>query len=357
MEDLFKQVVDDKSLGDSYKTLIEHPKWHKAAMTVLNEIFNSLPKIDKDFVKQFQSYGCDARIWELYLTACFQELDFSILRERDRPDFELLRGNTKVFVEAVTSNPSTEDLVEDKLTIYKRLQESGWQNWEEFVIALRAQSQMKMAGALFNKLRKRYWELPWVKGHPLILAVEPFHHSMAHTLSDSILTSYLYGFEITWHYDSNNILQIQTHRITEHTYNGKTIPSNFFNLENSENISAVIFSNSGTISKFNRIGTLKGYGDKDVKLIRTGVMRDHNPNAAHALPFTYTVGEDGPNESWCQGLGMYHNPNAKYPLDPRIFPDMLHGYFDKEYTCVTPDFFPYRSDTHVIVPKEGKKRK
>jgi hypothetical protein len=44
----------------------------------------------------------------------------------------------------------------------------------------------------------------------------------------------------------------------------KVIPSGFFDLPGPENVSAVLFSNSGTISKFNRMGVVAGFGSRRV---------------------------------------------------------------------------------------------
>lgn len=351
MKDLFNPIVDAKSFHPTFKVMVDHPKAHQGAITIMNEVFNSMEQIDNDFIQQFQSNNCDARIWELYLMAAFHEMNFTIHRVHDRPDFELVKNGVKIFIEAVTSNPAKGDPFESKLKILKEVSE---EQWPEFVKELRERSTTRLSAALFNKLRKEYWNLEWVAGQPLVLALAPFHHSMAQWLSDSILSSYLYGFENTWHYDESGQLQIDTHKLTEHPNKDKTIPSNFFGLENSEHVSAVLFSNSATISKFNRMGTIKGYGHPDVKLVRYGTMIDHDPNAAHALPFSYIVGNEDPPESWREGLTMFHNPNALHPVDPVLFPDIGHAFFRGEFTSDMPAFHPIQSTTQVIISVKGE---
>jgi len=75
------------------------------------------------------------------------------------------------------------------------------------------------------------------------------------------------------------------------------------------------------------------------------------------IPFSYIVGEEGPVETWSQGLTMYHNPNSKYPIDRNLFPDVLHGYFESYFYSFVPDFFPYQSETQLIIPmKYGNKK-
>jgi hypothetical protein len=346
MTDLFIDIVPFDKQHKSYK-IVRDSIGHSSARHTLNEIYNSLKPIDNNFIQQFQSNGFDSRIWELYLSAVFQEQEFKIERVHDRPDFELVKAQKKIFVEAVTSNPSFNQDIENKMEVIKNIPE---ENFEEFIYQLRDESTIKLAGALFNKLRKNYWDLDWVKGHPIVLAIEPFHHSLAHWFSDSNLTAYLFGIGNNWHHDANGKLIIETFKIDEHKTQSKTIPSGFFNLPNSEYISAVMFSNSGTISKFNRIGKLQGHGTTEVKMIRVGHMYDPNPNASMPQLFTYVVGENGPYEDWAQGISMYHNPKAKYPIDKDVFPNIMHGYNDDGFYTFVPEFFPIQSETQIIIP-------
>lgn len=354
MADLFQTIVDENKLHRNYRIVRDEFYSYEAARKLLNEVYNSLQQIDPDFIVQFQGTGFDARIWELYLLATFQDLNFTIHRNHSRPDFELEKNGQILYVEAVTSNPSTEDELKEKTEILNELND---ENWLQFIYQLRDRSMIRVAGAIYNKLRKSYWELEWVKNKPLILAVEPFHHSLAHWITDSNLIGYLYGFENSWEYDKEGNLQIETREVIEYRFGDKIIPSNFFKQPNSEYISAVVFSNSGTISKFSRMGKLKGYGDPKVRMLRAGNMYDHDPNAAVPIPFSYFVGEDGPIETWAQGLTMYHNPNAKYPIDRSLFPDVLHGYFDKYFYSYVPPFFPYQSETQILIPESYRNKK
>ena len=347
MTDLFADIVPAEKQSKNFK-LVKESIGFSSARPTLNMVYDSIKPIDDNFVQQFQTTGFDARIWELYLSAVFQELGFEIDRSHDRPDFELIKGKTKIFTEAVTSHPSYNQEIQDKLEILKTLKES---EFEKYIINLRAESTIKLAGALFNKLRQKYWELEWVKNRPIILAIEPFHHSLAHWLSDSNLIGYLYGIEHKWHYDKTSTLIIDTDKVLEHKKEDKSIPSNFFSLEDSEHISAVLFSNSGTISKFNRIGKLMGFGDKKIKMIRTGFRYHHDPNSVNPLPFSYIVGEDGPYELWEQGISMYHNPRAKFPIDRFLFPGILHGYYEKRFYAYVPDFFPIQSETQILISR------
>lgn len=349
MINLFKAVMPEATLHRNFKIVRDEKIGYYPARTVINELFHSHPQIDADFVQQFQTKGFDARIWELYLAASFKELEFSIEAKHVRPDFELLKSGRKIFVEAVTSNPAFNEQLESLDTFLKKAPKK---DWDAIITQLREENVVRVASALTSKLKKKYWELDWVKGNSFVLAIETFHHSFALSLSDSSVVEYLYGFNNTWNHDSDGSLNIQTQLVTVHKKGDSSIPSNFFSLPGAENISAVLFSNSGTIAKFNRMGVLSGLGNQRLTMVRQGMMYDHDPNASKPKEFKYIVGNDGPPENWAQGLSMHHNPNAKFPIDRALFPGILHGYFDKEFHSFVPDFHPYQSSTTNHIRKK-----
>ena len=134
-------------------------------------------------------------------------------------------------------------------------------------------------------------------------------------------------------------------KINEHRVGNKVIPSGFFFQPDSENISAVMFSSTGTISKFNRMGKQAGFGSNDIIMQRIGVCHDHNPNASIPKPFMYYVSTKS-KETWGEGLSMFHNPNAKHPVAKELFPSIAHHYFENDQiVSYLPEFHPYSSMT------------
>ena len=124
---------------------------------------------------------------------------------------------------------------------------------------------IKFGSPLFSKLKKlnsEYKKLSHVKSRAFILAVADFHGESSMTWSSSALTAYLYGIRHTWTKDSSGKLNIETISIKTHHWKHKTITSNFFSQPGAEHVSAVLFSNSATLSKFNRMGELAGFGRK-----------------------------------------------------------------------------------------------
>lgn len=147
---------------------------------------------------------------------------------------------------------------------------------------IKTRMPIRFGSALYSKLNrtKPYWELDHVKGHPLVFAVADFHEDQSMTWTSPALLEYLYGVTHDFTFDNAGQLVISPLKIESHEYNGKVIPSGFFLQPGAENISAVLFSASGTISKFNRMGKLASFGLPNQVITRFGVRHDHNPNAS-----------------------------------------------------------------------------
>ena len=132
--------------------------------------------------------------------------------------------------------------------------------------------------------------------------------------------------------------------------------SGFFNFPEAENVSAVLFNNSATLSKFNRMGYVAGFGSRRVHMIRNGFALDPDPNAAMPTPFVHAVDENYV-ETWSEGLDIFHNPRALHPLDPRHFPSAQHHTLQPDGQVstlrLTDDFHPLASITHILVPDDG----
>jgi len=162
------------------------------------------------------------------------------------------------------------------------------------------------------------------------------------------LLNYLYGFKHDFYYDKNNQLIVTPLPIGKHKIGNKEIPSGFFFQENAENISAVLFTASGTISKFNRIGRQAGFKKENVIMIRVGTYHDHDPNASVPKMFKYIVDEQS-GETWADGFSMFHNPNAIFPVPKELFPSIGHHYFKNgRIVSSLPDFYPYASLTYNL---------
>ena len=147
------------------------------------------------------------------------------------------------------------------------------------------------------------------------------------TYTQSALWQYLYGTRVYWEMEGDQLV-IKPEEIGKHQYGDKEIRSGFFDQPKAENISAVIFSNAGTLAKFDRMGVVAGFGADGYKYLRTGFRYNPDPNAFMGTPFSEEVTPDAYEEYWTQEVQVFHNPNAKHPLPFDWLLGATHHYFE-----------------------------
>ncbi|MER5481281.1 hypothetical protein ABT026_30530 [Streptomyces sp. NPDC002734] len=316
--------MDPKKINRDFRSLRETIGF-TAARRLMDEIFETFPDADGNFRKEFQTTGFSPRVFELALYAALLEQGHRIDRSSVAPDF-VTGGENAVAIEATTTNPpqseSTSAQTEQDIAaaVRRLIPDDVDTAEEEFVF--------QVGKALRRKMIKRdaegnaYWEKPHTANIPFAIALEAFHHPSALIFSSAAIGNYLYGQRQTGHHDASGRLIIRNEKIIEHAMeNKKPIPSGLFNQPGSEYLAAVIFTNDGTVSKFNRIGTERGYSPSGVRLLRGGLMYDSSPDAITPAPFTYEVVEceAKDREAFPEGLHVFHNPNAIYPILPGTF--------------------------------------
>ena len=348
--DLFTPVVAKEKLGPTFQ-LMQSLDHSAPARAMLSEMMRHFADVDGNFVEQFQTTGFDSRLWELYLYAALLEEGLFVEKPTPAPDFMVSLGGQKVFIEAVTVNPSPND------PIPKPDAAPFVRSPDEIIKLNETKIPIKFGSSLWSKLNraKPYWEMPSVVGHPLVFAIADFHEKQSMMWTSSALISYLYGVSHDFSRDEQGQLIVSAEKIEMHEYEGKKIPSGFFLQPNAENISAVLFSASGTISKFNRMGMLAGFGRAGQRMMRAGTKHKHDNNAALPEYFFFDIKQGEVRETWAEGLSLFHNPNAKYPVDRRLFPNIAHHYFDGSHIrSYLPEFHPYSSYTWNFLPPPGE---
>lgn len=333
MSSLFTPQCSIDKLSKDFLLISTHAGYAPAKKEML-EILLDCPNLDNNFVEQFQSKnGFNARIWELYLLAFFLNAGYGINCDDDSPDFFITNKKIVIAVEAVTTNEGKEKKIFIK-------------NDNEH----RDYLAQKFGSSLYSKLQKKYWKKKNISGLPLIFAIAPFHSEDSLYDSDISLINYLYGIEHFGYYDTQCDLMIESKLKESHKYKEKIISSGFFNLPESENISAILFSNSGTGSKFNRMGYLKSPElFPNITMFRFGFAYSHTINASKPNFFSYVVGNRSYPESWGQGIHIFHNPNAKYPLDRTFFNEVAQSSLKNNILISTiPEFYPYTSQTIIL---------
>lgn len=332
---IFDPAVSHKKQHPDFAHLDRTPAF-SPAKEIIAEIAYTFEDPDGNYIQQFQTDGFDARLWEFYLYAALHENNFSIDRDFHAPDYICSKYGAPLVLEATTVNPTQDGEVIKE---------------DPDGIEMANYMAIKFANALYSKLQKRYWELDHVKDKPLILAVADFRKPEGIHYSAKFLQEYIYGQRQSRAGDTYTYTPIQ-----EHVYRDRKKPSGFFSLPDSENIAAVLFSDGGTISKFNRMGKLAGFGSQEVKMLRIG-HRYETSKSPDTTVFRVMVDSSVYTETWSEGIYIFHNPRAKYPVNPNLFPDASHTYLTNgQYAISIPTRFPIWSKTVILSPSEEQRR-
>jgi hypothetical protein len=311
-----------------FRELIERPG-RAPARAVLREIGPWLTAADPHFVREFQRHQFDQRLWELYLWAAFREGGYDVAHG-EAPDFRVRAPGVAFAVEATTVAPSKDGVL---------AQHPNPQTPEELAAFLADYMPIKYGNSLTKKLNRRssagkaYWEEDGAAGLPFVIAVADFHKPASEdgpgsmTYTQSAIWSYLYGFTTDWEMVDGKLV-ITRRDLASHTFKGKTIESGVFSLPGAENVSAVLFSNAGTLAKFDRVGVLAGYGPPNHRYLRMGFRYDPDPNAYVGKRFVEEVGADGYSEGWADELQVFHNPKALRPLSRKCFGPLIQHFFE-----------------------------
>lgn len=335
--DLFTSVEKEEKQHPHFK-LLKNGVHFYPARKILSEVSRFFDDIDGNFIQQFQAVnGFDARIWEIYLFCLLTEEKFQLIRKYNRPDFMVRKYDVEIAIEAV--------IVARKKDNPPKMRNGLKVKSPEQIIAENSNDMpLRFGSALFSKIKKEYWKLTHVENKPLIFAIADFHDDMSMTWSYNAIFGYLYGMSYKHYYDEKGSLVVVPEKANPYKKaNGKEIEAGFFNTPNSEYISGILFSPNGTISKFNRMGVQAGFKNDRHTLMRFGSNYNHEPNASKPHIFQYEVTEEC-QETWSEGMNLFHNPNALYPIDKQLFPSIAHHEFADGYiVSENPEFHPFSS--------------
>lgn len=352
----FDKSVKMDQLHPYFRELIEAPG-REPARAIVREIGPWLDPRDPHLIREFQQHQFDQRLWELYLWSAFRELGFDV-KHLEAPDFVCRTVFGSFTVEATTVAPST---------MGPLAAHPNPKTQEEMSEFLNNYMPLKYGSSLKSKLDKvnaqglHYWERDEAKNGPFLLAVADFHRAASEeelgsmTYTQSSIWQYLYGTRVDWEVVDGRLVLISK-KVTSHSYNGKEAPSGFFDLPGAENVSAVLFSNAGTIAKFDRMGVLAGFGADNHRYFRMGIRSNPDPNSPTGTPFMAEVKLDGEyQELWSDELQVFHNPNAKTPVNKRLFGGIAQHWFeDGDLRSLVPPMHVLSSFTSVFHLTEGK---
>lgn len=113
--DILIPVVPEEKLHPNFRILIEG-EHHSSARELINEVAYAFIDIDGNYIKDFQTTGFNARLWELYLFIFLREQQFTFSRDFSSPDYLVQKWEFPLGIEAVTVNQTANKPAESPKT-------------------------------------------------------------------------------------------------------------------------------------------------------------------------------------------------------------------------------------------------
>jgi hypothetical protein len=263
--------------------------------------------IDRDgkFAQQFQT-TFDSSFWELYLHAVFKELGMRCDFQWRSPDFCI--SSPDPFTVEATVALHAQGTAGVTHTTFRDM--PG--DFNEF----NRQAIIRLSNSLHSKYKKyveSYSLLPHVMGKPFVLAVAPFDRPHFYLQAQRAVEALLYRYYVDEEayltkYPNRDAPLVGQDLPFVLKDSGESLPLGMFCDASAAGISAVIQSTAATWSK---VRVMSGARDIMVQAIYE--------NRAEGGQDVFIGPNSSYEESILDGLRIYHNPYATYPLDPALF--------------------------------------
>ena len=321
--------VQDRKPSEIFM-LLARPSHHVAAW-LLNQVYLAFPNPDESWAGDCQTDNFHTRMWEAHLLACLREQGVLVTQPYPSPDFRIEnRRCDEAWIEAVTANPPIR---------YNQVNAQPTNPPEDVRERFFGPAALRFAKTLGNKLQKGYDRLPHVANKAFAIALADFHAPGSMVWSREALMSYLYGMHA-------EVIEVDGRQIASssdvsHLLGDSAFPAGLFRTTAHSELSAVIFTNACSISKFNRVGVSAGALTKGLRYVRYGKFYDRTPGAIEGIPFCLDITSDEYRSLWPQGyepwsaeLEIFHNPFARHPISRTLLPEATHWFHaDGEIVC------------------------
>lgn len=212
---LLDAVVGKEAQHLSFQQIAAGPE-RSGARALMQQTFERWDSADPHFVREFQTAGFDARVFELYLAAVLESLGWSIGGEGGRPDFRCRGPGLEFYVEAATANSPGNPTPPASTKEYFDQLAASTDNRDEVAV--------RFGSVLRSKAQQRYQELPRVAGKPIVIALQGFFGPGALLHNELPLVRYLYDKALT-EVDSAGVVSLTDAAVGCHVGDTKTIES------------------------------------------------------------------------------------------------------------------------------------
>jgi hypothetical protein len=312
--DLLTPIVARAEWHPNFAALIDRSnEWNSA---VLSDWAVGFKDRDGKFVREFQTTfnGC---FWELYLNAVLRERQLSIDFTFPSPDFAVTAPWTFAMEATIAGNSP------DNFPEHRRADAELPDDLNEF----NRQAIIRLSNSLLTKYRKfksNYAALPHVAGKPFVIALAPFHTPNFPLTCQRAIEALLFNYYID---EEDYIAGSQTDRPIPRGFlssvqkdNQAPIELGVFQNGPMPEVSAILFSSCATWGKIRALSQ-----DPNPDIFYTALRL----NSKSSQPHKVKSRKRDYKETLLDGLRVYHNPEALYPLDPAVFrsPEVFQAYY------------------------------
>ncbi|EPF6238007.1 hypothetical protein [Acinetobacter baumannii] len=313
--DLFTPIVDEDRQHDIFKLLI-NPALH-AERKVITDWATGFIDRDNKFVKEFQT-TFESSFLELYLHKILKEDNVDLNFSHHAPDFVCHKDGVNFCIEATIANPEQDGLPAYGFT-------ESHKSFDIDFAEFNRKSIIRIANSIVTKSKKfksSYSNLPHVMGKPFLLGLNSFDRPHSHFTGHRGIIAVLYGIYLNEEKaiaENLNFIPREKMDFIEKD-NGAEIPLGFFTTPEYEDISAIIYNPYATWGK---VRALAEVSDANRYCVFNALYTRDDQMEESLIPDIHMgILKEEYEESIFDGLYIFHNPYAKYPM-PDLFNDTL----------------------------------
>jgi hypothetical protein len=306
---LFDPVVEPDKFHPNFRAIMGKTKSQERVE--LQKWVDGFPDRDGKFVREFQT-SFNSSFWEIYLYALFREYGFQFNWDNPSPDFSIGLNDNSYIIEATTANHTQGKTAEWE---YRRKpDELDGMRFSE----MNRESIIRLSNAFISKSRlykKKYINLEHVKNKPFVIAIAPFEQPNFNLQYNRPIVALLYDYYVDEDAYLDNPEKYpdgppgRSLGYVEKD-NGSEIELGFFTDRSFPEISAVIFSCTATWGKVDAMSDTPSVKRQFFSIWGVGPNGIPEKRLTDGCDYSETIQD---------GLQVYHNPYAKYPIDPSVF--------------------------------------
>lgn len=349
--DLFKTKLPPNRLHESFKMIAGDPTYAPVRDVIQSWGQGLLDRAGEQakFINEFQT-TFNSAFWELYLNKMIIDLGFSVDYSKGSPDFCVSTPNgTQFSIEAVISDRPGAAAPKESYLKEKKFRDH---------CTIKLMGKLKDKKDLFTGVSGKkfpYSSLDHVQHRPFVVAIAPFDSDLSLTQNNEVINRVLFGIEPPDAHAFQTGRQRKISRIKKSS--GAPIELGIFTNDSYKEISAVIFSTTGTFGKavvesgierivrttryrqfskseFLALEGLRGMGVKGYKLGSSNYLISSRIDFGDAVAGSdvHIYNSSYHREAHLDGLQVYYNPYAAIPLKGNVInaKGVAHNYYDVE---------------------------